>query len=536
MSDTVEAQVGALMGFLTDKQFDADKINGFATLCETIRREVDQPTRLALAERLRCDAPTGDTVRLHSVLFLLTGDLYHYERILHYLLIGADSVEPALMHYTYWCMSRQLFLGSASGGKTASFVCCDLYRFHEALVRLVARRWSLVPPRAVPKEGPIRRVALVTNQFTNDRHQPTRDCFDFAGRLQDEFGLDVAIINTNTLPARVENLFIPPMIAELVEEHEGVFAMQMSGRRVKVASFTERAFSKDKLATIVEAIDGYDPDLIVSFGGSNIAADLFAEAGARPVVCIPTTSSLTISLAHIILGFDEQDYTRSLPDLYRAPFARRFRPFTFGYTLPPTSGDMGDPGFGPGFTAATFVFVVVGTRLDHEATPEFLALVDDILDRCPQALAAFAGEVRALPGRLAALRNADRTRSLGHVADIRALYRRCHAFLNPARQGGGGGAGYALAEGLPVVTFTGGDAASVSGPDFSVPDRAAYVARAVTLFEDPVERSRASAQARTRFTAVGDRRRSVERLLAYGEEARALLRPAPTPTGAATGN
>ncbi|CAO3432848.1 glycosyltransferase [Azospirillum doebereinerae] len=521
MSDMVEAWEAALMGYLADRQhFDADRINRFSSLCETVRREVDRPTRLAIAERLRRAAPSGDTVRLHSVLFLLTGDLYHYERILHYLLLGGDSVDPALLHYSYWCMSRQLFLGAASGDKASSFVACDLYRFHEALVRLVARRWSLTPPSAVPGDGPIRRVALVTNQFTNDHHQPTRDCFDFASRLQDDFGLDVAIINSNLLPARVENLFIPPMVAELVEEFEGVFAMEMFGRRVKVASFTERAFSQAKLTAIVEAIDGYNPDLIVSFGGSNIVADLFAEAGARPVVCIPTTSGLTISLAQILLGYDETDYTRSISELYRVPFARRFRPFTFGFTLPPTSGDMADPGFGN----APFVFTVVGTRLDEESTPDFLALVDDILDRCPGALVAFAGRAPNLPGRLASLRNGDRTRCLGHVADIRALYRRCHAFLNPARQGGGGGASYALAEGVPVVSFAWGDAASVAGPAFTVLDRAAYIDRAAKLFGDPDARRQASDDARARFVWIGDRRRCTERLLAYGEEARALMR------------
>ncbi len=520
MSETVAALIDALVGYLGDREFDADKINRFSSLCETVRREVDQPTRLALAERLRRDAPTGDTVRLHSVLFLLTGDLYHYERILHYLLLGGDTVHPALMHYTHWCLSRQLFLGAASGDKGTSFVACDLYRYYEGMVRLIARRWSLVPPPATPRDGPIRKVALVTNQFTNDRHQPTRDCFDFASRLQDEFGLDVAIINTNLMPCRLENLFMPPMVAELVEEFEGVFAMEMFGRRVKVASFTERAFSQAKLTAIVEAIDGYDPDLIVAFGGSNIAADLFAEAGARPVVCIPTTSGLTLSLAHILLGFDETDYTRSIAELYRAPFARRFRPFTFGYSLPPTRGDMGDPGF----AGAPFVFAVVGTRLDNEATPEFLALVDDILDRCPGALVAFAGEAQALPGRLKGMRNGGRTRALGHVNDIRALYRLCHAFLNPARQGGGGGAGYALAEGVPMIGFAWGDAASVAGPAFTVPDRESYIARAVTLFSNPAEQARAAAAARARFAEVGDRRRCAERLLAYGEEARARWR------------
>ncbi len=516
MSNLLDVQRAALLSYLADADFDSDKINRLAALCDSIRRDVALPDRLALADALRRDGSTADTVRLHSVLFQLTGDLYHYERILHYFLLAGDHVDPALLHYTYWCLSRQLFLGTATGGKLADFVCCDLYRYYEAMVRLIARRWGLRPSRAPKKVGPIRRVALVTNQFTNDRHQPTRDCFDFASRLQDDFGLDVAIINTNTMPTWVENLFIPPMVAELVEEYEGVFAIRMMGRHVKVASFTQRRFTQDKMTAIVEAIDGYDPDLIVSFGGSNIAADLFAESDARPVMCIPTTSGLTISLAHVVLGFDEHDYTVGIADLYRAPFARRFRPFTFGYTLPPSDGVYNDPLL----ASAAFVFVVVGTRLDEEVTPEFLGVVDAILDHCPGAVVAFAGGVTALPKRLEALRHRDGIRCLGHVNDIRALYRLCHVFLNPARQGGGGGAAFALAEGVPVITHGWGDAASVCGPEFQVADRAAYIDRAVSLFSDPTERDRSASAARARFAEVGDRHRSVERLLAYGEDLR----------------
>ena len=115
-------------------------------------------------------------------------------------------------------------------------------------------------------------------------------------------------------------------------------------------------------------------------------------------------------------------------------------------------------------------------------------------------------------------------RCLGEVADIRALYGRCTALLNPPRQGGGGGAAYALAEGVPVVTYGWGDGASVSGPDFCVADRDAYLERAATLATDADAHAAAAAAARARFAAIGDRHRCVERLLAYGEEARALLR------------
>lgn len=520
MSDTVAAETAALTAFLAERQFNADTVNRLAAHCDELRCRLDADTRGAVADALRRNGPTGDTILLHSVLFQLTGDLYHYERILHYLLLGGERVGPQLMHYTYWCVARQLFLGAAAPEKAASFGPCDLFRFYEETVRAVARRWGIVPPRHVPRDGPIRRVAVLTNQLTNDRHQPSRDCFDYASRMQDEFGLDVAIFNCNMMPLRVENLFIPPWSAELVEDYEGVVALRMFGRQVRMASFTERAFSPDKVAAIVHAIDGFDPDLLVCFGGANVVGDLFADNDARPVVCIPTTSGMTISLAHLVLGYEEGDHTAHMPALYREPFARRFRPFTLGFSPPPTAGDEGDHGLG----GAPFVFCVVGTRLDLEVTADFLDMADAILDRCPGAVVAFAGAVEQLPARLAATRNAGRMRSLGYVKDIRAFYRRCHAFLNPSRQGGGGSAAYAIAEELPVVTLAWGDVASVAGEAIPVPDRAAFVERAAALFADPAERARQSALSRARFETVGDRHRCTARLLAYGEEARDLLR------------
>jgi glycosyltransferase involved in cell wall biosynthesis len=526
-SDRVTAAAAALTVYLTDRQFDADKLNRFTALCDEIRRSLDLDSRIDLAERLERAVPTTDTIRLRSVLFQLTGDLYHFERILHYMILGGDSADPAALHYTHWCISRQLFLGAASGEKLSTFVACDLFRYYTVMVRQIARRWGLTPSRAALRDGPIRRVAVVTNQFTNQGHQPTRDCFDFAARMQDEFGLDVAIINVNGLPCRVENVFIPPMVADVAADLEGVYALRMFGRQVKVASFTEPAFSQDKLRVIVEAIDGYDPDLIVAFGGSNIVADLFADADARPVVAIPTTSGITVSLAHIVLGYEENDHTRAIPALYRAPFARRFRPFTFGFTPPPSDGTRVETGFPDG----TFLFAVVGNRLDLEVSAETLELFDDLLERCPDSALVFAGEVRELPGRLTPLRNRDRMRCLGHVPDILAFYSRCGAFLNPPRQGGGGGASYALAEGVPVISYSWGDVASNAGPDFCVPDRDAYLARAVALATDADALADARRAAKARFVEIGDRNRCVERLLAYGEEARDLLR-----TGRTAGN
>lgn len=513
MSDALHQE---LLVYLARSNFDAPAINAFATLVERLRLETPEAERLALAERLRQSPPTNDVARLYSVLFHLTGDLYYLEHILHYYMLVTDQAEPEILHYTFWCIQRQLFLGRARPDRAASFSSCDMVRFYRRFIDAIARRWELRPAaRPRPPGQALRRVAFVTNQFLGGRHQPSRDCFDFARLLQDKHGLEAVIVNGNLLPLKAVNLFMPPFSATLVDSFRGVQPVALFGDTVRMASFIDLAFSRDKLFRIIRAVENFRPDVIVGFGGTNVIADLFAMTGAVPTICLPTTTGLTMSLADIILGFDRHDWTADLPAAYRPPFAGRFRPFIFGYSLPPLSPE--EDGYV--LPDGAFVYAVVGNRLDEEVSADFLALLDRLLDRRPDAVVAFAGGVEVLPAQLAASRHAGRLLVLGHVADIRSFYRRCGAFLNPPRQGGGGGVAYALAEGLPVVSLPRGDGASVAGRDFLVADDAAFLDRAAALAEDPGRRAEMAEAARRRFADIGDRDRAAAELVGYCHEA-----------------
>jgi len=503
--------------FMAEREFNADRINAFGAVLNEARA-LPFPTRVALGDRLRARG-NSDFVRLHSTVGHISGDPHEYERILNWLTLLMPQMSPATTHFIYWCVLSRVFAGGLKGPKAAGFAECDLFRFHQEFMSSLKDRFGINPPRRSARSGSIRRVALVTNQFLGDRHQPTRDVFDYAWRLRTERDVDAVIFNANLMPQRVEALFFPPLIAEMVEDYEGKRNMRMWGREAPVVSFTEREFGAPKLRAIVAEVERFDPDAIVAFGGTNIVADFFV--GSRPTVCLPTTSHVTLTLADLLLGYDGSDWTTGLHELYREPFARRFRPFTLGFAIPPTDPDRaGDFGLGD----APFVFVVVGTRLDAEVDDAFIAVADDVLDTRPDAILAFAGRADALASRVARARNAARMRPLGHVEDIRALYRRCGAFLNPPRQGGGGSAGFAMAEGVPIVTFAGGDVAGVAGPAFHSASRDDYVATAGRFANDAEHRSSMSAAARRRYAEIGDRSRFTKRLLDYCEEAREAYR------------
>jgi len=508
------ARIEALMA---EREFNADRINALTSVLDEAR-SLPCSVTTALADRLRARGDP-DFVRLHSTLGHITGDPHEYERIINWLTLVMPQMNPAVSHFIYWGVLSRVFAGGLKGPKAAGFAECDLFRFHQTFTAFIKDRFGINPTRRTAHPGPVRRVALVTNQFLGDRHQPTRDVFDYAWRLRSERGVDAVIFNANLMPRRVEALFFPPLIADMVEGYEGSRNMLMWGREAPVVSFTEREFGAAKLRSIVAEIEGFDPDAIVAFGGTNIVADLFV--GSRPTVCLPTTSHVTLTLADLLLGYDGSDWTIGLHELYREPFARRFRPFTLGFAIPPTDPENAEDF---GLADAPFVFVVVGTRLDAEADEAFIALADDVLDTRPDAVLAFAGWAPGLAGRVSRARNAARMRLLDHVGDIRALYRRCGAFLNPPRQGGGGSAGFAMAEGVPIVTFAGGDVGGVAGPAFHAVTRSDYVAAAGRLANDAGYQATMSAAATGRYAEIGDRSRFTKRLLDYCEEAREAYR------------
>lgn len=503
--------------FMGQSAVNTERLQAFLEVLHAVRR-LPKDDRRTIVARHR-EIGNSNYVRLHSVIGYLTGDPYEYDQILNWLTLALPQIDPAMAHFVFWGIQSQVFLGGLRGPKAAAFAECNLFRFYQAFLNSIAARFAIRPVRKAARLGPIRRACLVTNQFLGERHQPSRDVFDYAWRLREEQGVETVIVNANLMPLKVEALFFPPIIAEIEESYEGGRRLCMWDKVVPVVSFTGRAFDAAKLRMIAQTIEDADPDVLIAFGGSNIVVDLFA--GARPTVCLPTTSGVTLTLADCLLGYDGTDWTLGLDELYREPFARRFRPFTLGFAIPPTNPETaGDFGL----TGASFVFAIVGTRLDTEVDESFLALVDDILDTRAGSVAVFAGGVESLPQWIPRCRNAERMRVLGHVNDIRAFYRRTGAFLNPPRQGGGGSAGFALAEGVPVVTFGAGDVGGVVGQDFHVSSRSDYVATAGRLANDPAHWAAMAEKARRRYAEIGDRALFAKRLLAYCEDARTAYR------------
>lgn len=490
-------------------------LKAIETLCEAF---LDRPRaeRARAARELPRLAREADTVLLLSAMAAVSGDLRYYDELLDAVERNiAQSGLEGLLHI-HAGIGRQIFLMRMDPASRPGFFEERQFPFYRRILDEIRRRQAIVPPARRAGGADSGRVVLVTNQFLSLRHQPSRDLLSYAALLEDRCGREVVILNTNIMPAEVHSLFVPSFAASVEPALSGDQRIEADGRAFRMLSSVEPCVSPGKIGWFLKAIAALDPDAVLSLGGSCVVADLMA--GARPTLCIPTTTGATLSLADIVLDFGGGTAPA------HGPLARSWRPFRFLHSLAGAAprADAARAAFG--LDEGAFVCAVVGNRLDAEADGAFLAMLEALLDRVPRAVAVFAGQADTLPRRLAAARHAGRLRCLGYVSDIGALLAVCDAYVNPRRTGGGASAAEALAAGAVPLSLPGGDVASVVGPRFTHPDYGAFVERLAALAADPAALAAAAAEARVQGSRRSGPEEAAADLSRYLDEAAALFR------------
>lgn len=116
-----------------------------------------------------------------------------------------------------------------------------------------------------------------------------------------------------------------------------------------------------------------------------------------------------------------------------------------------------------GIPERSFVLSVVGNRLDDEISLEFVKMLRKLAGHSEIFHIVLVGECSE-----GVLEGIDRERytCLGFRKDLVDVLAMTDLFVNPPRQGGGGGAARAFAVGVPVVTYPDCDVSNVTGPDF----------------------------------------------------------------------
>ncbi len=373
--------------------------------------------------------------------------------------------------------------------------------FHRKFVSDLRSAVGPVPKHSESERDP-KSVVFITQQLLGTGHAPTRDILSYVRFFQSRLGLDCRLVCADQFPARITTPLFRPLIAnpspfplgpsEITTDDETIALYRVQG------PFPDVKGTRAAVQYIADA----KPALIIAHGAPNPLADLCTAFST--VVTRNTTSEIGPfeSAASLLV----RDPTPAEDDLLRSIGSDSEKVIrtdpAFDLTLP----DAPAPKSAAGFEDTDFAVCVVGNRLDREAGPEFLDMLEGAAAAVNTLRIGFIGRIDNPAALVGARPNLGRaSRFLGYQPDLLNLTGAFDVFVNPPRQGGGTSAAYALANGVPVLTLSGtSDIARICGPVFQCEDLEAMADRLEHLSRGGDALLSLQDQARQRFTEISD--------------------------------
>ncbi len=498
----------------------ADLANGAGASPDSLQRALlalsetmaplHEDARRALAEDIIVPAHADDAaaeIVLATLALRLSGGALGPDRLWDAIAAGDWSAEQE--DFLYWQMVRLAFLyPHAFDGEQER----RLRRLHRRRVMRWNRRVNMKCRWLPPDRRERRRLMLVTQQFVNLGHAPTRDLLDYARSLR-ELDFEVELVVSPEMPRELPMAFPEPFLANHARKLDGRRRIAVEGVEFDCWQIEEAMPRTKGLSRFLRHVAARRPLAVIGIGGNAIAGDLAGRI--TTTVTLPLAVRAPVSEAAFIATVGDEHVgglgspkTREELNLD----AERFVPFRYAYRLPEASGEppaaLDDP------PQDAVLGVIVGGRLDSEISGDNLPLLLACLEAAPRLHLVFVGPFARFEELAAAhpLLGA-RAIALGFRHEVIAILERCDLYLNPLRAGGGSSVAHALGCGLPVVTFDEGDGAFAAGDGFAVRSRAEYVARVRRWCEDATAFADARERAARRWEEISDRRASMTELL-----------------------
>lgn len=355
-------------------------------------------------------------------------------------------------------------------------------RLRALMRRVVADMDRLLAPASFAR-GPVQavpgRVVILTPQYLRHPHAQTMRVHEYARELLKR-GKTPIVVESHYLPLVSPVAFVPPFVTNR-NARPDVDTIEVDATPVEYHKVASPHVTLGDISRTLALVTALAPELVIAVSTPFLAAE--AIAARMPVFSQPTSASPPMTVR--TTSFSWEPLTPGQTEV----LARHEALSTHAFAM--------HPGFSPPEPSASvaradldlaledFVFAVVGNRLASELTPEFAAVMAELL-RNPRARILVMGNHPAFDAFLAAHPGLeDRVRYLGFRDDVVSVMAVCDAYLNPDRAGGGRSAAYAQMVGLPVLTLARGDVASTAGVEGAHADYAALVVEARRLMDEP---------------------------------------------------
>lgn len=337
----------------------------------------------------------------------------------------------------------------------------DCRRVHEHLLMRVET--ELIGDTAfLPyKERNKKRIILATDTLLGLFHAPTKIVYQTADRLK-LLGYDVVIIvNVRTQPLkRSEQYCILPFSPNYNKQLQQCNVFEYASNRYSVYQFFFCEEDMEQQKEMLQFIYDWKPLCVWYIGGSSPVADIYRRTVTQ--ISMGCTDGYLCTCSPVLLSYMQSnsanvkksiEYSLSHGQkIYNIKLADRHSRENPSLTR----RDLGIP-------EKSFALCIVGNRLDAEISQGFIEMLRELVDESEEYHVVLIGKCKS--DILQGIEEERQTR-LGFRTDLIDVIAMTDLFVNPPRQGAGGGAVRAFAVGVPAVTCPNCDVSNVTGPDF----------------------------------------------------------------------
>lgn len=331
----------------------------------------------------------------------------------------------------------------------------------ERIWAMLDKEFSYIPYSKRNKK----RVLLMCRTFLSEGHAPTAKIVNIY-RYLELLGYEPYVLCTYM--GKVEKGYREQWYNSYAESsifrNTGTFSVEYFGVHVDggICYYSSQNFYEE-ITEVLMFINEYNPAFILDIGGDNIAACLSEKfTTVCSMACVKKPPLTTVSVIARYFQYSEGEnrkYMECLDENQTVIDMVHVDELSASVNQVHKKSDYG-------IDENTFVILIAGNRLDREVSDEFLQVLNQVLERQDNAAIVFVGDCVELKKVLMQDRFADKYTFVGKVKDFKGIMSIGDLFLNPPRQGGGTGAYYAIAKGVPVLTLPNCDVAQ-TGEQFT---------------------------------------------------------------------
>ncbi|MCH5268414.1 MAG: glycosyltransferase [Lachnospiraceae bacterium] len=328
------------------------------------------------------------------------------------------------------------------------------------------KEYPLPVPYLPYEERNKKRIAIETDTLLRLEHAPTRIVLDACQVLQKDLGYEVLLI-VNALgmkEERMKQFCAFPYIPHRLPALDGAFSLEYEGTVIQGYQLPWEPGAIGEMQQSIMELYDWKPLCVWHIGGGSFRHDILRNF--TTVLSMPCVDGYSVSEAQVLVSY-MQSNSQSVKEAVE--YAEQHGQKCLNIESKTQRGEMGTGRKRSDFQLPedAFVITIVGNRLDDEMSKEFNQMLLELEQQIDDIYFLIIGPCKRKPLQT---RDKNKVKYVGFCKDLVDVVKLADLFVNPPRQGGGGGAVCALISDVPIVTLPDCDVFNMIGEEFSCRD------------------------------------------------------------------